>query len=106
MCQPGTAPRAAILRGRLRRTIAFAQGPSERIGKDVVDEGPPTVDLDHRKQLAIPLLELGIAGDVDLAQLELELAAKLRERRPRPFAQVAAARGVEDDALEGVRRYG
>ena len=40
---------------------------------DVVHEAPPAVDLDDRDPLAVLRLELGVAVDQDLAQLEAEL---------------------------------
>ena len=69
---------------------------------DVVHEQALAVELDDRKVLAICRLELCVAVDVDLAELEAELRPQLRELRPRPLAEVAALRRVEDDA----RRYG
>jgi hypothetical protein len=51
-----------------------AELPAERFGLEVVGEGELAVDLDRRDELAIARLELRIAGDVDLDELELELA--------------------------------
>jgi hypothetical protein len=68
----------------------------------VVDERAPAVDLDHRQPFAVDLLELGIAADVDLRQLEGEVAVSVRDDPARPVAEVAALRVVEAD----VRRYG
>ena len=67
-----------------------------------VHERPLAVDLDHRQPLAVARLELGVAGDVDLGELELRVRAHGDERLPRPLAEVAAGRVVEDD----LRRYG
>ena len=75
---------------------------TERVGRDVVDECLGAVDLDDRDQLPVTGLERGIGRDVDLAQLEVELTAKVLERPPRALAQVALRRVVEDDAV----RYG
>jgi hypothetical protein len=60
---------------------------------DVVDERALAADLDDRQPLAIALLELGVAGDVDLAKLD----ALADERRTRPLAQVAALGAIEND---------
>jgi hypothetical protein len=45
----------------------------ESVRLDVVDEGPLAVDLDDRKPLAVASLELRVAVDPDLLQLEREL---------------------------------
>jgi hypothetical protein len=55
------------------------------------------VDLDHRQELPVALLELVVAGDVYLAELELDVAPQRVENRPRALAEVAAGRVVEDD---------
>ena len=70
----------------------------ERRGIEVVDEGPLAVDLDDRKPLAVPLLELLVTADIDLAELEVVLAPKLCERAPGTLAEVAVLGVVEDDA--------
>jgi hypothetical protein len=71
------------------------QSPAEPLRLDVVDERPHAVDLDDRKQLPIAGFELGIAADVDLAELEAELLPQLLERAPRPLAEMAALRVVK-----------
>ena len=80
-----------------------AQFATESVGRDVVDESLDAVDLDDGEKLAVALLELRVAGDVDLAQLELELPAQLRQNRASALAQVAAGRVVEDDFAYGYR---
>jgi hypothetical protein len=70
---------------------------TERVGLDVVGEGPRPVDLDHGNQLAVARLQLLVAGDIDLSQVEVELLVQFRQRRARPVAQVAVRRVVEDD---------
>jgi hypothetical protein len=70
---------------------------TERRRIHVVDEGALAVDLDHGQPLAVPRLQLGVAADVDLSQLEAELVARLRDDRPGPLAEVTALRVVEDD---------
>jgi hypothetical protein len=61
----------------------------------VVDEGALAVDLDDGQELAKAPLQLGIAADVDLLEVERDLRADGVDRRPRALAEVAAARGVE-----------
>ena len=78
------------------------QFPNKRGLVEVVDEGPLAVDLDHRQPLAVAPLQLGVTGDVDLSELEVRVRGDRNERLPRPLAQVAAWRVVEDD----LRRYG
>ena len=64
---------------------------------DVVDEAPPAVDLDDRDPLAVRGLELGIAVDCDLPQLEADLVPSRGDDAPGRLAEVAAGGGVEDD---------
>jgi hypothetical protein len=64
---------------------------------DEVDERALAVDLDHRQPLAVARLELRIAADVDLLQLEGNLAADLRDDFPGSFAEVAALSVVQGD---------
>jgi len=64
---------------------------------DVVDEAPPAVDLDNGDPLPVRRLELGLAVDRDLPQLEAELVARCGDDAPRRRAKVAARRGEEDD---------
>jgi hypothetical protein len=66
----------------------------------VVDEGPRTVDLDHRKPLAVALLELRHASDVDLFELELDRPPDLCERAARPLAEVAVVCIVNGDPTD------
>ena len=63
----------------------------------MVREAPPPVDLHDRDPLAIRSLEVGIAVDWDLAQLEAELVARRGDDAPGRLAEVAARRGEEDD---------
>ncbi len=71
--------------------------PAQRVGLDEVDESLLPVDLDDRDQLPVARLQLGIAVDRDLLEVEAELVAKLDDRGPRPVAEVTALRAVEDD---------
>jgi hypothetical protein len=63
----------------------------------VVDESPLTVDLDDRQPLAVAGLELRVAADVDLFELELVLLPKRCERAPGTLAEVTAFGVVDDD---------
>jgi hypothetical protein len=63
----------------------------------VVDETAAPVDLHDRDPLAVGGLELGVAVDRDLLQLEAELVARRRDDAPGRRAEVAARRGEEDD---------
>jgi hypothetical protein len=64
---------------------------------DVVDEAPPPVDLHDRDPLPVRSLELGVAVDRNLAQLEAELVSRRGDDAPGSRAEVAARRGEEDD---------
>jgi hypothetical protein len=63
----------------------------------VVDETPPPVDLHDRDPLAVCSLELGIAVDRDLSQIEAEFIVCRRDDALGRITQVAARRGEEDD---------
>ena len=69
----------------------------EGVGLDVVGEPAPAVDLDDRQPFAVLRLEGGLAGDVDLAQLEAELALELGDDDAGSLTQVAARSVVERD---------
>ena len=71
------------------------------IGWHEVDERLLAVDLDDRKQLAVARLELGVAVDRDLLELEAELVPQRRDGRPRTLAEVAALRAVERTTAYG-----
>jgi hypothetical protein len=70
---------------------------AERVGVHVVSEDPLAVDLDHGQPLPVARLELGIAGDVDLLQLEVLFAAQLGQLRSRALAEMAVGGVVEGD---------
>jgi hypothetical protein len=72
-------------------------------GVDEVDERALAADLDDGKPLAVTRLELGVAADVDRAQLEAELRPRLLDDSERPLAQVAALGVVDDDATDRAR---
>jgi hypothetical protein len=69
----------------------------------VIDESPLAVDLHDWEPLAIASLELGIASNVDLLELERELLADRRDDLPRALAQMAVLRVVEDDLMDKCR---
>jgi hypothetical protein len=68
---------------------------------DVIDEGSLPVDLDDGKPLPVPLLEVPIAADVHLLELERDLGASFLQHTPCPLAEVAAGGVVERDARYG-----
>src|SRR5829696_4237852 len=81
-----------------------AQFATERLLRNVVDERLGAVDLHGGKQLTVPLLELGVAGDVHLAELEGELRSKALQCGASTLAQVTARRVVEGDlGIEAAR---
>ena len=63
----------------------------------VIHEAPSAVDLHHRDPLAVRGLELGIAVDRYLPQLETELVLHLRDDALGGLAEVTARRGEEND---------
>jgi hypothetical protein len=66
----------------------------------VVDERTRPVYLDDREPLAIALLELRDAADVDLLEGERYLLPRTEQLRPGAVAERAAGRVVEDDATD------
>jgi hypothetical protein len=77
--------------------------PAERIGLDEVRERPLAVDLDDRKPLAVAGLELRVAADVDLLQVEPEVVPSGTHDTLRSSAEVAPLGVVEDDVGYGYR---
>jgi hypothetical protein len=73
------------------------------ITRHEVDERALAVDLDDRQELAVARLELGIAVDLDLLQLEAELVPKPNHGFPRALAEVAPLRAVETNLGYGYR---
>jgi hypothetical protein len=67
------------------------------IGRHEVHERTLAVDLDDRKQLAVTRLELLVAVDQDLFELEAELVSERRDGVARTLAEVAPLRAVEPD---------
>jgi hypothetical protein len=70
---------------------------AENVGRDEVRENLFAVDLEDGNQLPVSGLQLRIAVDGDLFQLEAELSPKPGDRRPRPLTEVAAVGAVETD---------
>jgi hypothetical protein len=69
----------------------------ERLRLDVVGADPLAVDLDDRDQLPVTPLELRVAVDRDLRELEAELAGKSEKLGPCAFAEVTACCRVKND---------
>ena len=74
---------------------------AERSRVDVVDEGPLAVDLDHRQPFAVLRFELRVAADVDLLEVERNLAAHLPDDCAGTLAEVTALRVIQRDASYG-----
>ena len=66
----------------------------------MVHERPLAVDLDDGQPLAIPGLELGVAGDVHLLKIELDVASNLCERALRTLAETAVVGVVNDESRD------
>src|SRR5881394_4034573 len=56
----------------------LCNGPPQRVRVHVVDETTPPVDLHNRDPLAVRRLQLAVAVDRDLAELEAELVLRSR----------------------------
>jgi hypothetical protein len=67
------------------------------IGRHEVDERLLAVDLDDREQLAVTRLELWVAVDQDLLELEAELVPERRDGLVRTLTEVTPLRAVEPD---------
>ena len=67
----------------------------------MIDETPPAIDLHHGDPLAVRRLELGIAVDRHLTQLEVELVVCGGDDAPGRRAEVAAGCGEDDDLSYG-----
>ena len=68
----------------------------------VVREGPLAVDLDDGDQLAVGRLELRVAVDRDLLELEPELVMERPDLRQRTLAEMALG-AVKDRHSDGLR---
>jgi len=80
-------------------------GPCERLAEapllDPVDADALAVDLDHGDPGPVGTLELRVACDVDLGEVEAELGAQALELAPGALAELAARREVERDQAQG-----
>ena len=81
---------------RFCRRLCSRELAPKRLRLDVVSADAHAVDLDDGDQLAVVRLQLGVAVDRNLNQLEPELVPKLIELGLRPLAEVAAL-GLEED---------
>jgi hypothetical protein len=70
---------------------------------DEEGEGLLAVDQEDGNALPIAALELVVARDVDLLELEVDVGADLVDRTPRGFAEVAALRRVEPQPMDRAR---
>ncbi len=86
----------------VRAGVCAGQAAPKRGFVHEVHERALAVDLHDRQPLAVTRFQLGVAGDVDLAELEIRVLTDGDERLPRALAEVTARGVVEDDA----RRYG
>jgi len=75
--------------------------PAKGVGVHVIDEATPAVDLHDRDPLAVLRLELGVAVDRNLPQLEAEFVVRSRDDALGRGAEVAARRGEENDLRYG-----
>ena len=78
------------------RRLCSRQLPPERLRLHVVGADTLAVDLDDRDQLAVAGLELRVAVDRYLDQLEPQFRAKLGELRAGPLAEMAALSFVDN----------
>jgi hypothetical protein len=76
---------------------------AERIGLDEERERPLAVDLNDREPLAVAGLELRVAADIDLLQVEPEVVPNGTHDTLRGGAEVAPLGVVEDDVGYGYR---
>ena len=77
--------------------------PAQRSGLDEECERALAVDLHDRKPLAVAGLELRVAADVDLLELEPQLVPRRVDDPARRGAQVAPLGVVEDDVGYGYK---
>src|SRR5829696_165020 len=97
LCQPLSQPWKLSRTPALCLCLCGLQTADQRVGMDVVGEDALPVDLHHRQPLAVAGLELRIAGDVDLVEIEVMPCAHGLEHLARSLAEVTAGRGEERD---------
>jgi hypothetical protein len=90
------APRVCQLQSAPLR-VTLCQPAPERVEGDEIRECLLPVDLDDGYQLPVTRLQLGIAVDRDLFEVEAELRPQLDDGRPGPLAEVAVLGAVETD---------
>jgi hypothetical protein len=83
---------------RLGRRLCDCQLAPKRLRLHVVRADPLAVDLDHRDQLTVARLELSVAVDRNLDELEAKLLAQPSKLGLGPLAQMTPLRLVESDA--------
>jgi hypothetical protein len=82
------APFTALREAEFVSTVKQHSAP-KRVGVHVVAERLVAVDLDDRDPLAVLALELRVARDVDLLELEVELGLDVGENAAGSVAEVA-----------------
>ena len=83
------------------RSASLCDLPAKGVGLYEVGERPLAADLDDGQPLPVRGLELGLAADIDLLQLEPELCLRAANDALSRRAEVAAVSVVEDDADYG-----
>jgi hypothetical protein len=76
---------------------SLCEAAAQGIRLDEVGERPLAVDLHKRQPLPVAGLQLRVAGDVDLLELERLVGADRLEHASRRRAQMALRGVVEDD---------
>ena len=74
---------------------------AQRFGVHEVGEGALAVDVDDGQPLSVASLELGVAGDFDLLELERLVGTSGLEHSTRGRTELTAGGVVEDDAGYG-----
>jgi hypothetical protein len=89
-------PTAARTSGLPRR-----EPPPELVRLHAVDGDALAVELEHRQPFPVAPLELRLAGDIDLDELETELGPQRLELLAGALAEVAVAADVERERAQG-----
>jgi hypothetical protein len=80
-------------------SLESGQTAAQPVRVQEVGEGFLAVDEDDWDALAVPALELGVAGDVDLLELERNLGSDLGEHAACALAEVTARCAEERDPV-------
>jgi hypothetical protein len=91
-----TSPGAARTSGLPER-----EPPPELVRLHAVDGDALAVELEHRQPFPVAPLELRLAGDVDLDELEAEFGPQRLELLAGALAEVAVATDVKDEGAQG-----